>query len=831
MVDGFTIRGAGGFGAILCEGSSPTIRNCIISGNGPFVGGIDSLGGSPVIVNCTISSNHGGLLGGGAYFLGGAPLIANRLIAGNIAFSWPDGGYGGGAYFFGCDALLVNCAFSGNDALYAGSGLYNDSGSVTLLNCTFSRNKYDGLTTWGTARAVNCIFWENGLPGGNVPSQVFDGSGGATVSFSNVQGGWPGAGAGNIDDDPLFVDPHGADGLIGTPDDNLRLRPGSPCIDAGDGSALPPAYTIDLGGSARRVDDLDAPDCPQAPGTCGPAPVADMGAYEAHLPCPWDLDYSAAVGDEDVAALLSAWGSAPIGPPDFDSDGAVGIADLLALLARWGPCCGPGTGKVPDCNTNGFPDACDVDGGVSDDCNANGVPDECDFAGCAAGQVPQDCRVADCNGNGIHDLCDVTSGTSDDCDGDQVPDECQELACEGCTYESAKLLASDGNTGDQFGWSVSLSGGTALIGAPNASAASRGAAYVLRFGGSGWSQERMITPGDAAPRDLFGRSVSISDDVALIGSESTPGGSAYVFRFDGSSWAQEQKLIAADAAPDDGFGRSVHVDGTVAVVGAPKDDDGGPSSGSAYVFRFDGSSWEQEQKLVAWDGVERGRFGASVAVHGTVAMIGAPNDFVYNLPHGSVYVFRFDGSSWAPVQRLTASDAAVQDWFGASVSISGDVALIGASGSSAAYVFRFDGEAWVEEARLAGSHGGVRGNAVSVSGDVIVLGGWDSRYADQVFVYLFDRQAGRWVEQARLTASDAGWNDHFGETAVSSSGVMALIGAPGDDDQGTYSGSTYVFRGLSDCNATGTLDLCDIAGGASRDADGDGVPDECDSPP
>jgi len=169
---------------------------------------------------------------------------------------------------------------------------------------------------------VNTITW------GNNPDQIVDEAGATTtVNYSDVQDGWPGTG--NIDADPLFVDPAGGD---------LHLLPGSPCIDAGNNTAVPPGITTDLDGNPRFVDDPVTPDCPQAPGTCGDPPVVDMGAYEFQgTSCPWDCEPTPNdnVGIVDFLALLSQWGGP--GSCDFDG-GGVGIVDFLALLANWGPC-------------------------------------------------------------------------------------------------------------------------------------------------------------------------------------------------------------------------------------------------------------------------------------------------------------------------------------------------------------------------------------------------------------------------------------------------------------------------------------------------------------
>jgi len=274
--------------------------------------------------------------------------------------------------------------------------------------------------------------------------------------------------------------------------------------------------------------------------------------------------------------------------------------------------------------------------------------------------------------------------------------------------EEAKLLASDGAENDEFGLSLSLSGDVALIGAhkDDDNGSNSGSAYVFRFdAGSGtWNEEAKLTASDGSGGDDFGGNLSLSDDFALIGADEvnangSNSGAAYVFRFDAGSgtWIEDAKLLASDGAAHDLFGYSVSTFGDVALIGALQDDDNGSSSGSAYVFRFDVGSgtWIEEAKLLASDGGDWSGMGSSVSTSGEVALIGA-----YGNPDGtyfgSAYVFRFDAGSgtWIEEAKLLASDGADHDLFGYSVSISGDGILIGAHrdddnglDSGSAYVF------------------------------------------------------------------------------------------------------------------------------------------------
>jgi hypothetical protein len=171
-----------------------------------------------------------------------------------------------------------------------------------------------------------------------------------------------------------------------------------------------------------------------------------------------------------------------------------------------------------------------------------------------------------------------------------------------------RLVASDAATGDLFGSAVAVSGDTIVVGAPydDAPASDSGSVYVYGFNGVSWVQRQKLTASDAAAGDSFGTSVSMAGDTIVIGASfdddaGSNCGSAYVYAFDGVSFVQAQKLVASDGAAGDFFGIAVSSSDDAIGVGAHYDDDLGADSGSVYVYAFDGASWVEEQKLVAFD--------------------------------------------------------------------------------------------------------------------------------------------------------------------------------------------------------------------------------------
>ncbi len=334
--------------------------------------------------------------------------------------------------------------------------------------------------------------------------------------------------------------------------------------------------------------------------------------------------------------------------------------------------------------------------------------------------------------------------------------------------EVKKLTASDAEAGDFLGKSVAISGDTAIVGAwkEDAGGTNAGAAYVFQRGEDDWDQVTKLTASDPEANDRFGASVAVSGDTAVVGAfsddaQGTDAGAAYVFhRNEGGedNWGQVTKLTASDPEANDSFGISVAVSGDTAVVGASLEDAGGTDAGAAYVFhRNEGGAdnWGQVSKLTASDAQDLDFFGVSVAVSGDTAVVGALGEDAGGTNAGAVYVFqRSQGGAdnWGEVTKLTASDARSGDAFGLGVAVSGDTAVVGALGED-----------------VGGTNSGA--------------------------VYVFQRDesgVNTWGQVSKLTASDAQIDDEFGYS-VAISGDTAAVGALKEDAGGTNAGAAYVF--------------------------------------
>jgi hypothetical protein len=262
----------------------------------------------------------------------------------------------------------------------------------------------------------------------------------------------------------------------------------------------------------------------------------------------------------------------------------------------------------------------------------------------------------------------------------------------GIWEQAAKLTAADGVADDNFGYSVALNGDIAVIGAPYAGRVWPqyycGSAYVFSRSVSSvtneiaWKQQAKLTASDGESGDNFGTSVAVYGDTAVIGapyndSVGRDSGSTYVFTGSNGIWEQTAKLTASDEEAGDRFGYSVALDGDTAVIGMPNDSDAGTRSGSAYVFTGSDGIWEEEAKLTAADGESGDSFGHSVAVSGDTATIGVPYYDDNDLNSGSVYLFSRSVGFWEEQVKLSASAGASNDNFGYSVAMHGDTVVIG----------------------------------------------------------------------------------------------------------------------------------------------------------
>ena len=400
--------------------------------------------------------------------------------------------------------------------------------------------------------------------------------------------------------------------------------------------------------------------------------------------------------------------------------------------------------------------------------------------------------------------------------------------------QTAELTASDGAAADQFGWSVSTSGNTVVVGSPFHTVGlnlSQGTAYVFVEPPGGWTsmtQTAELAASDGAALTFFGSSVAISGDTIVVGAGGTTvngnphQGAAYVFVKPGNGWKnmnQNAKLTSSDGYVGDDFGASVAISGNTVVVGAPYASIGSDfQQGAAYVFVKPGGGWAnmtQTAKLTSSDGAASDIFGGSVAVDGATIVVGASEASVSgNTSAGKVYAFVQPGNTWTNMTQtaeFTASDAISDDYMGTSVAINGNTVVAGSPSdySGSAYVFVEPPGGWTDTtqtAELTPSGVGSQlllGTSVAVNGSTVMAGAVAASVGGNPYegvLYVFTEPPGGWADEnqvSKLTSSDGGAGDYFGRS-LSISSTTEAVGAPFHAvGLKLAQGAAYVFQPLN----------------------------------
>ena len=345
---------------------------------------------------------------------------------------------------------------------------------------------------------------------------------------------------------------------------------------------------------------------------------------------------------------------------------------------------------------------------------------------------------------------------------------------------------------DDLGVRVGISGDILLVGRPSFERVS-----FYRFQDNTWFNGIERTGSNGQIGDQFGSSVSIDGNYSVIGAylddvNGTTSGSIYTFeKLASNNYIEQNQLIPLDGADDDLFGISTAISGDYLISGSPNDDDNGFNSGAAYILIRFGDNWGQQAKLKPSVGAQLEQFGLSVDIDGDYAIVGSPSN---SSNSGSAYIFVRNGSSWSEQDKLTPAGGNAGDQFGTSVSIEGDYAVVGSVGddsiatqSGAVFVFKRSGSDWNQVARLKASdaaNGDSFGTSSSIFGDYIAIGasGDDDNGSGSGSAYVFHRSGNSWGQQAKFVPSDGSANDKFG-FHISGSGTTIVVGA----NSGVYS--------------------------------------------
>ncbi|MFK8012905.1 MAG: FG-GAP repeat protein [Marinicellaceae bacterium] len=322
---------------------------------------------------------------------------------------------------------------------------------------------------------------------------------------------------------------------------------------------------------------------------------------------------------------------------------------------------------------------------------------------------------------------------------------------------------------------------------------SPGIAYVYDFDGVQWQLSQVLS-GLGAPGDYFGSSVSLSGNRLLVGAfnDNNPNGrsgAAYIFDYNGNEWTMTQKIRDDIGDISSRFGIAVSLEGDRVLIGAAG------SIGAAFIYELDGNTWLQKQEFFLNNSFSSSRFGSSVNLSSSRAIIGAPSG------KGFAHVYDFNGSTWNKIQTILPSDSTEADLFGHNVSVFGDSLLIGApdnDDTGAVYQFTLDNNVWVQQQQILPDESAefdAFSSSISLFGNRALVGAHldDENGTDSGSAYIFDFDGSHWILTQKLFANDGQEGDYFGQNVSLFEG-RALIGSQSDSINGNRTGSAYLFN-------------------------------------
>lgn len=311
----------------------------------------------------------------------------------------------------------------------------------------------------------------------------------------------------------------------------------------------------------------------------------------------------------------------------------------------------------------------------------------------------------------------------------------------GAFAQEAQLLPVDPAAEGKFGHALSMDGDTALVGAPDARQAGspRGAAYIFELVAGSWVAGPRLSASQSNIGDRFGWSVSLDGEWAAVGAygDDVSGfnaGSVSIFRRDSDGgWLNHSTLRAQDGEGNDFFGRAVAIEGDRMLVGAPGDDDRAQNAGAVYVFEWNGVSWDEADKVFVPGAAAHANVGEALALDGTRFVVSVPHDDTMGNDPGFVCVFELNAGAWKIAASLSPTEAGTGDEFGAALDLRGERLLVGAPrfdgisvNGGMAWLFSHVGDGWLQVKTLVApelnSNEG-SGYAVGLSDDRLFVGG------------------------------------------------------------------------------------------------------------
>mmetsp|Transcript_29582 Transcript_29582/g.87648 ORF Transcript_29582/g.87648 Transcript_29582/m.87648 type:complete len:839 (+) Transcript_29582:2769-5285(+) len=368
---------------------------------------------------------------------------------------------------------------------------------------------------------------------------------------------------------------------------------------------------------------------------------------------------------------------------------------------------------------------------------------------------------------------------------------------------TSKLFAKHGRTLESFGHSVAVDGDTIIVGIPSddINGPMSGSARVFSRLGIEWMEQDYLVPSDGEDFKQFGVSVALYGNTVIIGADNHYSDNAYVFKMSVGKW-QEEALLQPREGVSDWYGVSVAVYNDTALIGTPRNQVGDIGTGTVFVFTRMNATWDQVATLIPSDGEDGAWFGSSVAVDRDTAVIGASLD---KNRVGSAYVFVRRGGEWHQQDKLRPRNKTISRSFGTSVSLDGRWLIVGSPDGwqlqrSSAHVFQRIGRKWERRGELQppndGSDDSAFGTTVALNARTAIVGSY--RHSQNGWLsgaaHVFKRFGVNWQMLATLRPRDGEGYDLFGQSAALSDKIAVIGAKKGDNDKGKDSGVAYVLE-------------------------------------
>ncbi|WP_338761755.1 choice-of-anchor D domain-containing protein [Bernardetia sp. ABR2-2B] len=351
-----------------------------------------------------------------------------------------------------------------------------------------------------------------------------------------------------------------------------------------------------------------------------------------------------------------------------------------------------------------------------------------------------------------------------------------------------------------FGTSVAIWNNYMVVGSPEEQEA-----IVYKYNGISWQEDAVLKGTNNLPLGNtldFGYAVDIYEDYIVVGGwRDSFRGAAYVFHKEGSNWIQQARLTASDRQVDDYFGRSVAIDQEHIIIGAWGEDAAGGSAGAAYIYKREGTTWSEQAKLASNDLNGFDLFGFTVDIQNDWAIVGALRQKTNDSDEGAVYTFRRNENTWTQIDKLQPNDVSQGMNFGQSISISGNQLAIGTdrnnNNKGAAYIYKYNGANWIEESKITASDAvsnTLFGTSLSLYGNYLLVGVpfESSTNSTSGAAYFYKKEGANWSEIAKIKPSPAQFDEYVGGSVALHANKL-VIGAQGyRSSNGVPIGAVYV---------------------------------------